>query len=255
MLQAPALSALSGIRHAFFTRDGGVSQGLYSTLNGGTGSNDAPAKVVENRSRMAAALGVTPDCFLTAYQIHSPDVVTIDRPWAPQERPRADAIVTGTRGLGIGVTTADCGPVLFADSEAGVVGAAHAGWRGAFTGVLEATVAAMEACGASRARIVAVLGPTIRQPNYEVGPEFVARFEAADAANLRFFAPSLRAGHAMFDLPGFIVARLGEAGIGRIEDVGCCTYADPMRFFSYRRSTHVREPDYGRHVNAIALAR
>jgi YfiH family protein len=254
MLQTPALSALSGIRHAFFTRDGGVSEGLYSTLNGGTGSNDAPAKVVENRSRMAAALGVTPDCFLTAYQIHSPDVVIIDRPWAPQERPRADAIVTGTRGLGIGVTTADCGPVLFADSEAGVVGAAHAGWRGAFTGVLEATVAAMEACGASRACIVAVLGPTIRQSNYEVGPEFVARFEAADPANLRFFAPSLRAGHAMFDLPGFIVARLGEAGIGRIEDVGCCTYADPARFFSYRRSTHVREPDYGRHVNAIALA-
>jgi len=254
MLQAPALSALSGVRHAFFTRDGGVSDGLYSTLNGGTGSNDAPAKVVENRSRMAAALGVAPDCFLTAYQIHSPDVVTIDRPWAPHERPRADAIVTKTRGLGIGVTTADCGPVLFADNEAGVVGAAHAGWRGAFTGVLEATVAAMEACGASRARIVAVLGPTIRQPNYEVGPEFVARFEAADPANLRFFTPSLRAGHAMFDLPGFIVARLGEAGIGRIEDVGCCTYADPARFFSYRRSTHVREPDYGRHVNAIALA-
>jgi YfiH family protein len=254
MLQAPALSALSGIRHAFFTRDGGVSEGLYGTLNGGTGSSDAPAKVVENRSRMAAALGVAPDCFLTAYQIHSPDVVTIDRPWAPHERPRADAIVTGTKGLGIGVTTADCGPVLFADGEAGVVGAAHAGWRGAFTGVLEATVAAMEACGASRARIVAVLGPTIRQPNYEVGPEFVARFEAADPANLRFFAPSLRAGHAMFDLPGFIVARLGEAGIGRIEDVGCCTYADPARFFSYRRSTHVREPDYGRHVNAIAIA-
>ena len=254
MLQAAALSALSGVRHAFFTRDGGVSEGLYSTLNGGSGSNDAPAKVVENRSRMAAALGVAPDCFLTAYQIHSPDVVTVDRPWAPHQRPRADAIVTGTRGLGIGVTTADCGPVLFADSEAGVVGAAHAGWRGAFTGVLDATVDAMEACGARRARIVAVLGPTIRQPNYEVGPEFVARFEAADADNLRFFKPSLRAGHAMFDLPGFIVARLGEAGIGRIEDVGCCTYADPDRFFSYRRSTHVREPDYGRHVNAIALA-
>jgi YfiH family protein len=254
MLQAPALSELTGVRHAFFTRDGGVSEGLYSTLNGGTGSNDAPAKVVENRTRMAAALGVAPDHFLTAYQIHSPDVVTIKRPWEPHQRPRADAIVTGTRGLGIGITTADCGPVLFADSKAGVIGAAHAGWRGAFTGVLEATVAAMEACGASRARIVAVLGPTIRQPNYEVGPEFVARFEEAHAENLRFFEPSLRAGHAMFDLPGFIVTRLSAAGIGRIEDVGCCTYADPTRFFSYRRSTHVREPDYGRHVNAIALA-
>jgi YfiH family protein len=254
MIEAPALSDLPGVRHAFFTRDGGVSAGLYSTLNGGTGSNDVPARVIENRSRMAAALGVEPDRFLTAYQIHSPDVVTIDRPWAANERPRADAIVTGTRGLAVGVTTADCGPVLFADSEAGVVGAAHAGWRGALTGVLEATVAAMEACGASRARLVAVLGPTIRQPNYEVGPEFVARFEAADPASLRFFTPSLREGHAMFDLPGFILARLGEAGIGRIEDVGHCTYADPARFFSYRRSTHVREPDYGRHVNAIALA-
>lgn len=254
MLQAPVLSELSGVRHAFFTRDGGVSDGLYGTLNGGTGSNDAPGKVVENRSRMAAALGVAPDCFLTAYQIHSPDVVTVDRPWAPDERPRADAIVTRTRRLGIGVTTADCGPVLFADGEAGVIGAAHAGWRGAFTGVLEATVAAMETLGASRMGIVAVLGPTIRQPNYEVGPEFVARFTAADTANLRFFKPSLREGHAMFDLPGFIVARLNEAGIGRIDDIGCCTYADPARFFSYRRSTHVREPDYGRHVNAIALA-
>ena len=149
MLQSPALSELSGIRHAFFTRDGGVSEGLYSTLNGGTGSNDVPAKVVENRARMAAILGVTGERFLTAYQIHSPDVVTIERPWPPQERPRADAIVTRTKGLGVGVTTADCGPVLFADGEAGVIGAAHAGWRGAFTGVLEATVAAMEACGAS----------------------------------------------------------------------------------------------------------
>ena len=182
MVQSPALTGLPGIRHAFFTRDGGVSEGLYSTLNGGTGSNDAPAKVVENRARMAAALGVVQERFLTAYQIHSPDVVTVERPWAADERPRADAIVTRVKGLGIGVTTADCGPVLFADAEAGVIGAAHAGWRGAFTGVLEATVAAMEACGARRANIVAVLGPTIRQPNYEVGPEFVARFEASNAS-------------------------------------------------------------------------
>jgi YfiH family protein len=253
MLQSTALTGLPGIRHAFFTRDGGVSQGLYSTLNGGTGSNDAPAKVVENRARMAAALGVPQERFLTAYQIHSPDVVTVERPWGIDDRPRADAIVTKVKGLGVGVTTADCGPVLFADADAGVIGAAHAGWRGAFTGVLEATVAAMEACGARRANIVAVLGPTIRQPNYEVGPEFVVRFEAAGSTNLRFFKRSLRAGHAMFDLPGFIASRLGEAGVGRVEDVGCCTYADPARFFSYRRSTHVREPDYGRHVNAIAL--
>jgi YfiH family protein len=253
ILQSTALASVAGVRHAFFTRDGGVSSGLYTSLNGGTGSNDTPTRVVENRARMAAALGVEPDAFVTAYQIHSPDVVTIDRPWAPQQRPRADAIVTRTPGLGIGVTTADCGPVLFADGEARVIGAAHAGWRGAFMGVLEATLVAMERCGADRARVVAVLGPTIRQPNYEVGPEFAERFTAADAQNDRFFRPSERPDHAMFDLPGYIVARLTAAGVGRIEDVGCCTYADPARFFSYRRSTHAKEPDYGRHINAIAL--
>jgi len=170
MLQSAALSALAGIRHAFFTREGGVSDGIYASLNGGVGSDDAPALVAENRARMAAALGVAPDRLLTAYQIHSPDVVTIDQPWAPADRPRADAIVTATRGLAIGVSTADCGPVLFADAAAGVIGAAHAGWRGAATGVLEATIAAMERCGAERGHIVAALGPMIRQPNYEVGP-------------------------------------------------------------------------------------
>ena len=253
MLQAASLSALAGIRHAFFTRDGGVSDGIYASLNGGVGSDDAPAKVAENRSRMAAALGVAPEHLLTAYQIHSPDVVTIERPWEPQARPRADAIVTRAAGLAIGVTTADCGPVLFADATAGVIGAAHAGWRGAATGVLEATIAAMERCGADRGRIVAALGPMIRQPNYEVGPEFVARFKADDAANERFFQPSSRPGHALFDLPGYIAARLAAAGIRRVEDLGHCTYADAGRFFSYRRSTHRQEPDYGRHINAIAL--
>jgi len=254
MLQAASLADLAGIRHAFFTRGGGVSGGVYQSLNGGPGSDDAPANVAENRARMAAALGVRPDCFLTAYQVHSPDVVTIEKPWSPNERPRADAIVTRTPGLAIGVTTADCGPILFADARARVVGAAHAGWRGALTGVLEATVAAMEDCGASRARITAALGPTIRQPNYEVGPEFVARFNAADAANDRFFKPSTRADHALFDLPGYIAARLAAARIGRVEDLGHCTYGDPTRFFSYRRSTHRGETDYGRHVNAIALS-
>jgi hypothetical protein len=253
MLQSAALSALAGVRHAFFTRAGGVSGGIYASLNGGTGSDDAPAHVVENRARMAAALGVAPDCLLTAYQIHSPDVVTVDRPWAPAERPRADAIVTRTPGLAIGVTTADCGPVLLADAAAGVIGAAHAGWRGAVTGVLEATIAAMERCGADRARIVAVLGPTIRQPSYEVGPEFVTRFKADDRANERFFQPSTRKDHALFDLPGYIAARLAGAGIHRVQDLGHCTYSDAERFFSYRRSTHRDEKDYGRHINAIAL--
>lgn len=254
MLEAPSLARLAGIRHAFFTRAGGVSEGVYASLNGGPGSDDAPAKVAENRARMAAALGVTPDRLLTAYQIHSPDVVTVERPWEPQQRPRADAIVTRVPGLAIGVTTADCGPVLFADETAGVIGAAHAGWRGAATGVLEATIAAMERCGADRARIAAALGPMIRQANYEVGPEFVARFQADDASNARFFRPATRPGHALFDLPGYIAARLTAAGIARVEDVGHCTYADAARFFSYRRSTHRREPDYGRHINAIALA-
>jgi YfiH family protein len=202
---------------------------------------------------MAAALGVAPDCLLTAHQIHSPDVVTIERPWAPAERPRADAIVTRTSGLAIGVTTADCGPVLLADAAAGVIGAAHAGWRGAATGVLEATIAAMERCGADRARMVAALGPMIRQPNYEVGPEFVTRFTADDGANERFFRPSPRKDHALFDLPGYIAARLAGAGVRRVEDLGHCTYADAARFFSYRRSTHRAEKDYGRHINAIAL--
>jgi YfiH family protein len=254
MLQAASLAKLARIRHAFFTRDGGVSQGVYATLNGGVGSNDARDKVAENRARMAAALGVAPDRLLTAYQIHSPTVGVAEEPWTPENRPRADAIVSKTPGLAVGVSTADCGPLLFADAEAGVVGAAHAGWRGAFGGVIEATLAAMEDLGAKRARIAAALGPTIRQPNYEVGPEFAERFLAADAGNARFFSLSERASHAMFDLTGYIAARVERAGIGNFEDLGLCTFADPGRFFSYRRTTLRGEPDYGRHVNAIALA-
>jgi YfiH family protein len=253
MLQAASLSKLARIRHAFFTRSGGVSGGVYASLNGGTGSNDAPDKVAENRARMAAAVGVAPERLLTAYQIHSPDVVIAERPWTQENRPRADAIVTRTPALAIGVSTADCGPVLLADAEAGVIGAAHAGWRGALTGVIEAAIAAMERLGAERSRIAAALGPTIRQPNYEVGPEFVARFLAADADNARFFAPSPRAGHAMFDLAGYIGTRLQRAGIAHVEDLGLCTYGEPARFFSYRRTTKLGEPDYGRHINAIAL--
>jgi len=253
MLQAVALSKLARVRHAFFTREGGVSRGVYATLNGGVGSSDAPDNVAENRARMAAALGVGPDRFLTAYQIHSPGVVVADQPWTHESRPRADAIVTRTPRLAIGVSTADCGPLLFADAAAGVIGAAHAGWRGALTGVIESTVAAMEKLGAARARIVAALGPAIRQPNYEVGPEFVARFVAADADNARFFAPSERADHAMFDLAGYIADRIQRAGIVEFEDLALCNYADPERFFSYRRTTKRGEPDYGRHVNAIAL--
>jgi len=253
MLQASSLAMLDRIRHAFFTRSGGVSQGVYASLNGGVGSNDAPDKVAENRARMATTLGVNPDRLLTPYQIHSSDVVVADKPWTRENRPRADAIVTRVPRLAIGVSTADCGPLLLADSEAGVVGAAHAGWRGALIGVIEATIATMERIGADRGRITAALGPTIRQPNYEVGPEFVERFVAADPGNARFFTASQRTGHAMFDLTGYIAERVRQAGITQFEDLGLCTYAEPERFFSYRRTTLHAEPDYGRHINAIAL--
>ncbi len=252
-LQAASLSALEGIRHAFFTREGGVSGGLYASLNSGIGSQDEAAHVAENRARMAQALGVDPVRLLTAYQIHSPHVVVAEEPWDVDTRPRADAIVTRTPGLAIGVSTADCGPLLFADPEAQVIGAAHAGWRGAFSGVIDGTIAAMEALGADRRRMTVALGPLIRQQNYEVSQSFVDEFVRADVTYARFFVPAARDGHAMFDLPGFIASRVARSGIDRFEDLGICTYSDPDRFYSYRRSTHRAEPDYGRHVNAIVL--
>jgi len=252
-IEASSLT-LTGIRHAFFTRAGGVSGGFYASLNGGIGSRDDAGNVAQNRARMAATLGVEPSRLLTAYQVHSPTVVVAETPWSNDDRPRADAIVTRLRGLAIGVTTADCGPVLFADPKARIIGAAHAGWRGALAGVIEATVAAMKELGASRRQIRAAVGPMIRHANYEVGPDLIARFAAEDRASNRFFAPAAREGHALFDLSGYVAARLERAGVGHIEDIGLCTYADPDRFFSYRRATHRAEADYGRHVNAIAIA-
>src|SRR5271156_4500280 len=253
MIVEAEILALSGIRHAFFTRAGGVSDGLYATLNGGVGSRDDSANIAENRARMAAVLAVEPHRLLTANQIHSPQVVVAETPWLPEARPPADAIVTRMRALAIGVTTADCGPVLLADPQAHVIGAAHAGWRGALTGVIEAAVEAMERLGAARGQIRAAIGPMIRQANYEVGSDLIARFAAEDRASSRFFAPAAREGHALFDLSGYVAARLARAGVGHVEDLGLCTYADPARFFSYRRTTHRTEPDYGRHVNAIVL--
>jgi len=252
MIEADIL-ALTGIRHAFFTRAGGVSGGHYASLNGGIGSQDSAANVAENRARMAAVLGVEPHRLLTAYQVHSPNVVVAEAPWTTEARPHADGIVTRMRALAIGVTTADCGPLLFADPQAGVIGAAHAGWRGALAGVIEATVAAMERLGAGRSQIRAAIGPMIRQANYEVGPDLIARFNTEDRASSRFFAPAPRAGNALFDLGGYVAERLARAGVTQVEDRGHCTYADSARFFSYRRTTHRAEPDYGRHVNAIAL--
>ena len=244
--------ALRGLRHAFFTRRGGVSGGIYATLNGGQGSADDPAAVAENRARMAAVLGVAPDHLVNVHQIHSPDVVVADGPW-PGARPRADGLVTRTPGVGLAIATADCGPVLFADARARVIGACHSGWRGAFTGVLEATLAGMEDLGADRSRIAAVLGPTIGPTAYEVGPEFVARFVDLRPDDARFFRPSARAGHSLFDLPAYIGHRLSQAAVGRFVDLALCTYSDPDRFFSYRRTVHRSEPDYGRLIAAIAL--
>jgi polyphenol oxidase len=251
-LESPLLSAVPGLRHAFFNRDGGVSDGIYAGLNGGIGSNDDPANVAENRRRMAKQMGVMPEHLITPFQVHSPDVMVASAPWATSSRPRADAIVTRTEGLAIGVTAADCGPILLVDPNARVIGAAHAGWKGALTGIVESTVTAMEKLGAERAGTVAAIGPLIRQPSYEVGNEFVERFVDADAENALFFIPAARQRHAMFDLAGFIRKRLENAGVLVIDDIGIDTYSDE-RFFSYRRSVHRKEPDYGRHVHAIVL--
>lgn len=251
-ITSPKLAALPGLRHAFFNRDGGVSESIYAGLNGGLGSDDDPAHVAENRRRMAAEMGVAPGHFLTVYQIHSADVAVASAPWDAVARPRGDAMVTKVEGLALGVTTADCGPVLFADPTARVIGAAHAGWKGALTGVLEATIEAMEKLGADRAGITAAIGPLIRQPSYEVGAEFVERFVREDGENSLFFIPSARDGHALFDLGGYIRMRLTRAGVGGIDDTGIDTYPDE-KFFSYRRSVHRGERDYGRQIHAIVL--
>ncbi|MEP9352928.1 peptidoglycan editing factor PgeF [Xanthobacter sp. KR7-65] len=253
-IEAPLLAALPGIRHAFFTRQGGVSQGIYASLNGGMGSNDDPAAVTENRARMAREIGVEPGALVACWQVHSADAVVATAPWTRDDAPKADAVVTRTPGIGAAVSIADCGPILFADPEAGVVAAAHSGWKGAVGGIVAATVARMEEQGAHRADIRAVIGPLIRQASYEVGEEFVARFLAEDKSFARFFAPADRPHHALFDLPGFIRLRLEQAGVGQVEDLGLDTYPDAARFFSYRRATHRKEPDYGRLMAAIALA-
>lgn len=251
-IEAPELAAYPNLRHAFFTRRGGVSEGIYASLNGGLGSSDDPERVAENRRRMAAELDLPAGALVSVHQVHSPDAVLVEGPW-PGERPRADGMATAKRGIALAITTADCGPILFADPHMGIVGAAHAGWRGALTGVLESTIEAMERLGARRDKIVAVLGPTISQAAYEVSADFVTRFTDADRTNERFFVPSERAEHAMFDLPGYIAMRLEAAGIGEFANVGLCTYSNEEQFFSYRRATHRGEPDYGRLISAIAF--
>jgi len=250
-IKAPVLHEATGISHGFFTRSGGVSSGLYKGLNVGIGSNDNPQDVKTNRTRVATSFGLEPEKLVSPHQVHSAYAVIVDGPFAA-ERPKADAVVTKTPGLLLGILTADCGPVLFADSRNRIIGAAHAGWQGAVNGILESTVEAMEKLGASRNDIVAVLGPTISQKNYEVGPEFVDKLISLDAENSRWLIPSTNPGHAMFDLPGYIVQRLANSGIDA-HWTGHCTYGDEDNFFSYRRTTHRKEPDYGRQISAICI--
>jgi hypothetical protein len=252
MIQAPDLEH-PGLVHAFFTREGGVSTGIYASLNGGLGSSDDRENVLQNRRRMAAALGVADTHLVNVHQVHSPDVVIVDGPWPVDERPRADGMASRMPGVALAISTADCGPLLFVDPQAKVIGACHAGWRGALEGVIDRTVDAMESLGGRRKRITAVLGPTIGRHAYEVGPEFVARFMEADAGNAAFFTETAPGKHAFFDLPRYIGHRVDETGVGAFADLGLCTYSDEERFFSYRRTTHRKEPDYGRLISAIAL--
>lgn len=241
--------AFAGLPHGFFGREGGVSTGLFTSLNVGLGSSDDRACLDENRSCIAQALGAT---LVTVHQVHSPTVVRVLAPIPEDQRPHADAMVTNAPGLALGVLTADCGPVLLADAEAGVIGAAHAGWKGALTGVIAATVGMMEGLGARRDRIAAAVGPCIARRSYEVDDGFLTRFTDDDPAHERFFT-SGKQGHHQFDLEGFIVARLAAEGLTRIAALGEDTYAQPARYFSYRRATHAAEPDYGRQLSAIAL--
>lgn len=250
MLEILTSDALAPFAHGFFTRKGGASSGIFQGLNCGTGSSDQADVVAINRARVAAAMGVEPSHLQTVNQVHSPVVLTLETPEDP--RPQADAIVTAVPGLAIAVLTADCQPVLFADPQAKVVGAAHAGWKGARMGVLEATLEAMGALGAKRAQIRAVVGPSISQAAYEVGPDFLESFVDEDAENARYFAQG-QGDRALFDLPGYGLARLRAAGVGHAEWTRHCTYSDPARFFSYRRTTHLNEADYGRLISAIRI--
>jgi YfiH family protein len=251
--RATNLDHCDGVVHGFFGRRGGVSTGLFASLNCGPGSGDDRANVLANRDRAVQALlpGAT---LLTLYQIHGADTAIVDGAWAIGEAPRADAMATKTKGFALGVLTADCAPVLFADASAGVVAAAHAGWKGALAGVIESAVSAMEKLGASRARIAAAIGPCVGQEHYEVGPEFRERFVEASPDYARFFLPAERSGHCRFDLEGFVALRLEGAGVFAVERLQACTYARDRDFFSYRRSTHRGERDYGRQLSAIALA-
>lgn len=251
LLQPLTVSSLAGIPHGFFTRQGGVSDGLYASLNCGPGSGDEADAVAENRRRVAACLGA-PGGLASLYQVHGREVVIVDDAYDISQRPKADGLVTTRRGIAIGALAADCTPVLFADAHAGVIGACHAGWRGALAGITDATIDAMLTLGARRDRIRAAVGPTIRQASYEISDPFRNGFLEADPDNAAFFAAGRRNGHWQFDLPGYVMMRLQRASVAA-EDTGLDTCADPERFYSYRRMTLAGETDYGRQISAIAL--
>ena len=251
MLKAPTLSAIPSLKHGFFTRQGGVSVGLYSSLNCGLGSDDNQASVKQNRANCAEALGVTVNDLLTVHQEHTANVVTVTTPWVDRP-PIADGLVTAAPGLALGVLTADCTPVLFVDPDAGVIGATHAGWKGAFGGVIENTVQAMVHLGATRSHILAAVGPCIGAASYEVGPEFKVRFVDKDPKTEEFFTRSPKTDHFFFDIGRYVFDLAGAAGIGNVERLMHDTYEEQDLFFSYRRSCHATEPDYGRQLSGIA---
>ncbi|HUW74778.1 MAG TPA: peptidoglycan editing factor PgeF [Methyloceanibacter sp.] len=254
MFKAPSLAAIDGVGHGFFTRLGGVSEGIYASLNCGPGSNDEAANVSENRARIERALDAEPGKLVSVYQKHTNTAVVAKKPWTKDKIPEADAIVTSTPGLAIGILTADCAPVLLCDPEVRVIGAAHAGWRGAKLGIAEATVEAMTGLGAQPERIRAAIGPAISQGAYEVGHDYREQFLATEPDSEAFFIIDEGSGEPHFDLPGYVAERLARAGVGEVVDLGFCTYYDETRLFSYRRSQHHGEDDYGRQISAIVLA-
>lgn len=256
MITVSTLNDLTRVRHGFFTRAGGVSEGIYASLNCGFGSGDDPKRVAANRARAMKQLDLPPDALVTLRQEHTTKVVTVTEPFTREQAPVADAMVTRTPGIALGVLTADCAPVLIADGRAGVIAAIHAGWRGALAGVLENAVEAMVALGADRRQMAAAVGPCIAQRSYEVGPEFPGKFVADDESNFEtFFAPAPRAGHFLFDLASYVARRLSKCGVTDVLRTPCDTFQEEGRFFSYRRARLRGEDDYGRQLSVIVLER
>ncbi|NQV56819.1 MAG: peptidoglycan editing factor PgeF [Rhodospirillales bacterium] len=253
MIANEELDRLPGLAHGFFTRAGGVSDGHFASLNCGFGSGDDLDNVAENRRRVLGLLGAPDAQLITAYQQHTNTAIEVDAPWAPQDPPIADAMATRRRGVALGILSADCAPVLMVDSDAGIIGAAHAGWRGALDGITDSLVDLMERMGAKADNITAVIGPCIAQISYEVGPEFYDRFHGNDLANDKFFDPSAQDGHWMFDLSGYVALRLESRSVGRTSQMGLDTCAEDQPFFSYRRATLLGEKQYGRAISAIML--